>query len=131
MPTPSDDQARTPLGRRRFRPAHRPTAGPERGQASLELVAMLPLLIFGGLLVLQMGVAMWAVSSTNEAARQAARAYSLGADPAGAAEGSLPGGLDVEGLVASGPGHRVELTVAIPRLLPLPLPAVTRVVVMP
>ena len=103
----------------------------DRGQASLELVAMLPLLIFGGLLILQMGVAMWAVSSTNEAARQAARAFSLGADPMAAAEDSLPGKLDVADLVSSGPGHTVELTVEIPTLLPLDLPDVTRTVVMP
>jgi hypothetical protein len=103
----------------------------DRGQGRLELVAMLPLLIFGGLLVLQMGVAMWTVSSTNEATRQAARAFSLEGDPVEAAEGSLPGSLDVEDLVTSGPGHTVELTVEIPRLLPFDLPDVTRRVVMP
>ncbi len=103
----------------------------ERGQASLELVAMLPLLIFSGLLALQMGVAMWTISSTNEAARQAARAFSLGVDPTAAAEASLPGTLDVANLVASGPGHRVALTVRIPTVMVIDLPTVTRTVVMP
>lgn len=107
----------------------------DRGQASLELLGMIPLLFFAGFLVLQFGVAMWAITSTNEAARQAARAYSL--DGAGAArpaaEDSLPGSLKVASISTVGPDHGVRLSVDIPVVLPvkLSLGTVTREVVMP
>jgi hypothetical protein len=92
---------------------------------------MLPLLLFGGSLVLQAGATMWALSTTNEATRQAARAYSLGYDPRAAAEESLPGLLHVSAIHYFGPGHGVELTVDVPRVAPLPTFTITRKVLMP
>jgi TadE-like protein len=103
----------------------------ERGQASIELVALLPVLVLGGSFALQAGAAMWAASSTTEATREAARAFSLGRDPRAAAEASLPGGLHVSDLSTFGPGHGVRLTVVIPRVAPMPHLRVTRQVVMP
>ena len=71
------------------------------GSASVELVVMIPLLLFGGLVAFQLGVAAWTATSASEAARQAARAATL--SPSGnsqvaarnAAEDSLPSGLSV------------------------------------
>jgi hypothetical protein len=103
----------------------------DQGQASLELVGLLPVLIAAGLLALQAGAAMWTLSSTGEATREAARAYSLGRDPRAAAEASLPGSLHVSQLSTFGPGHGVRLTVEIPRVGPVPQLRVTREVVMP
>jgi hypothetical protein len=117
--------------------ARRHRRSDERGQSSVELIGMLPLLIFGGLLVLQVGAAFWTLNSTNEAAREAARAYSLNPDEGvgGArevAEKSLPGGLEVQDITDPGRGgHGIRLTVAIPRVLPLPLNPVVREVIMP
>jgi hypothetical protein len=109
----------------------------ESGQSALELIGMLPLLIFGSLLLLQVGAAFWALNSTNEAAREAARAYSL--DPNGGliharavANDALPGGLKVLDITDAGRGgHGIRLAVAIPRVLPLPLDPIVREVVMP
>jgi TadE-like protein len=109
----------------------------DRGQAALELIGMLPVLILGGLLVLQAGTAIWALSSTNEAARAAARAYSLDPDAGVAAARvvaaeSLPGALEVKDIEDAGRGgYGIRLTVEIPKILPLPLEPITREVVMP
>ena len=65
----------------------------EQGQASVELVALLPLLVAGTLALSQLvlaGHAAWAASS---AARAAARALAIGGDPALAARRALPGRL--------------------------------------
>ena len=103
----------------------------ERGQATLELLGLIPFLILVGLLAFQAGVAMWTVNSTAEATREAARAFSLDRDPRAAAAGALPGALKVGELSTFGPGHGVRLTVEIPRFAPLPHLHVTRQVVMP
>jgi hypothetical protein len=111
----------------------RPVRSPRRdqGSAGLELVGLLPVLLLTGMIALQAGVAMWTAASTSEAARSAARAYSLGRDPQSAAEGSLPGTIDVVGLALTGPGHGVRLTTEVPRVAPIPVIRVTREVVMP
>jgi TadE-like protein len=103
----------------------------DSGQASLELVGLIPLLLICLSFALQAGAVMWATSSTAEAARASARAYSLGQDPRVAAEGSLPGKLDVERLEYIGPGHGVRLTVEVPRISPLPTFKVKRQAVLP
>lgn len=101
----------------------------QRGSASLEAVALVPLMLLVGLFVLQLGVAGWAATQTEEAARQAARAHSLDRDPHAAAEDALPGALDVAHLSAS--GDEVTVRVEIPRVSPLPVFSVTRSVSMP
>ncbi|GLY13857.1 pilus assembly protein [Kineosporia rhizophila] len=105
--------------------------GGERGQSSLEIAVLLPIVLVVGLYVFQAAVAMWAMTSANEATRQAARAYSLGQDPASAAEAALPGALDVASVQTTGPGHGVRLTVQVPRVAPMPTFRITREVVMP
>jgi hypothetical protein len=103
----------------------------ERGQAALELVGLLPLLLLFGSFALQAGAAMWTASSVSEAARSSARAYSLGGDPVAAAGASLPGGLRVKALSYVGPGHGVRLSADVPRVSLLPTFTVTRQVVLP
>lgn len=79
----------------------------ERGQASVELLAMLPLLLIAALLVWQLLLAGYAVTSAENAARNASRAEALGDDGREVAEESLSFGLDkgakveIDGDVAS------------------------------
>lgn len=65
----------------------------ESGQASVELVALLPIVGVVLLVLWQAVVAGQAVWLSGGAARAAARAQAVGADPAGAARAVLPPGL--------------------------------------
>jgi hypothetical protein len=65
-------------------------AGGERGQASVELVALLPLIAVLGLVLWQAVVAGQAVWLAGSAARVAARAEAVGGDGDQAARGVLP-----------------------------------------
>jgi hypothetical protein len=114
----------------------------DRGVASIEVIALYPLLVLLGTFALQAGAAVWTVTLTTDAARTAARAASLDQDPAAAAEGALPGALDVAavrsfdpgvdgGVGQSAPAHGVSVTVRVPRVSPLPQFTVTRQAVMP
>ncbi len=93
----------------------------ERGSAALEFIATFPILLFAGLVALQLGLIGWATVSTNDAARAAARAAALGNDPQAAAQGALPGGLRVEQVTGgpSGQGYTYTVTVQTPRLIPM------------
>ncbi len=101
----------------------------ERGSVSLEVVVLVPIVILVALLTLQLGVAGWAASQTQEAARESARAQSLGRDPVAAAEGALPGSLRVQDIRTT--GDSVTLVVRVPRVSPLPTFTVERHVAMP
>lgn len=105
----------------------------ERGAAALEVAGVAPLVIFGALVALQFGVAGWTIVSTHEAARDGARAYSLGADPRAAAEGALPGIMTVGGDAGtvSGDGYTYSVTVKVPSVVKIDLGSVTRSVTMP
>lgn len=96
----------------------------ERGTVSIEVVALVPILVLVGMLTLQLGVAWWTGSQAQDAARQAARAQSLGDSPRDAAEGALPGALDVESISAGEDSVRIE--VEVPRVSFLPTITVTR-----
>ncbi|UDY23762.1 TadE/TadG family type IV pilus assembly protein [Nocardioides sp. Kera G14] len=100
-----------------------------RGSASIELVAMVPILLVVALVVLQLGVAAWTAAEAQEAARQAARAKSLGESASSAAEDALPGALSVASIGVS--GETVTLQVQVPRVSPLPVFTVTRDATMP
>lgn len=76
--------------------------GREAGVASIELLGMIPLVFLFAALGLQVGAFLWAVTNTNEAARQGARAQSLGQDGCGAANATLATSLDVISCNASG-----------------------------
>ncbi len=92
-------------------------AGDERGTASVELVAYLPVVVLAAVVATQLYVAAWTATSTTVAARAAARAHSLGRDPQSAAATALPRSLrdDLEEVAPVGGGWRVK--VKIPLLL--------------
>lgn len=90
----------------------------DRGVASLELLGMIPLALVFAILAVQVGAFMWAVTSTNDAVRQGARALTLGQDGCVAAEDVLSESLR-RGSVCSqsggmGSGSTVTLVVDIP-----------------
>jgi hypothetical protein len=94
-------------------PPPRPRAS---GQAAVELVALLPLIVLLALLAWQAVVFGQAVWLSGSAARAAARAAALGQDPAAAARAVLPRSLARGvGVDAGGDGSVV---------LRLPVPAV-------
>jgi hypothetical protein len=95
----------------------------QRGQSSVELLALLPALVLLGLLGWQLAVAGYAWTLAGGAARAGARAAVVGAPPSAAALAALPGrhaeGARV-GVLGDG---RVRVRVRVPRVLPLvPLP---------
>ena len=86
------------------------------GQASVELVALLPVLAAIALLAWQALVAGQAWSLAGAAAREAARADALGADPRAAAVAVLPRGLRRDLRVTAG-SDGVRVRVEVPRVL--------------
>jgi hypothetical protein len=88
----------------------------ERGQASVELVAILPALAVCVLIAAQAGAAGWALWSAGNAARAGARAEHVGGDGERAARRALPGRLREDATVTDEDGIRVR--VAVPSLLP-------------
>jgi hypothetical protein len=98
--------------------ARTPRSGSEQGQATVELVALLPLMAVLAGLVWQAIVAGQAVWLAGTAARAAARASAIGADAPAAARRVLPDRLE-RGLVvrraASGGG--VQVAIAIPAVV--------------
>lgn len=104
----------------------------DHGSASIELVGLLPVVVLTCLALMQGAAAVYATQAASDAARQAARAYSLDRDAGAAARASLPSGLDLAGEPQRyGPGHGVRVTVRIPRLVPLGPATVTREAQMP
>jgi pilus assembly protein CpaE len=96
----------------------------ERGQASVELVAVLPALVVCVLIAGQAVAAGWALWTAGNAARAGARAEHVGSDGEEVARRALPGNLGRGAEVRSRDGVRVRVDV--PRLVPgAELPAVT------
>src|SRR4051812_19637670 len=94
----------------------------EHGQAGIELLAILPLLILLAAVGLQALAWARAGVAAQEAAGAGARALTRGDDPAAAARAALPAGLRVRARVAvTAPNVHVRVVVA--SLLPF-LPAV-------
>ena len=89
---------------------------PTRGQASVELVAVLPALAICVLIAAQAVAAGWALWSAGNAARAGARAEHVGGDGEAVAKHALPGRLRSGAEVGADDGVRVEVTV--PSLLP-------------
>jgi len=90
----------------------------ERGQATVELVALLPLVAVLAVLLWQAIVAGQAVWFAGSAARAAARASAIGSDAGDAARRVLPSrlehGLKVE---RSGDDEGVRVAIAIPSVI--------------
>lgn len=94
------------------RPTHR-----ERGQASVETVALVPALVILTLALWQAVMAGWALVSAESAARAAARAALAGGPARGAALAALPHGMRSSALVRITSGA-VTVRVRIPAVLP-------------
>jgi hypothetical protein len=94
-----------------------PAGRGEDGQASVELAALLPLVVLLAMLLWQAVVAGQALWLSGAAARAAARAAAVGADAEAAARGALPPrleqGLRVRAVGADG----VRVAVRIPSVL--------------
>jgi pilus assembly protein CpaE len=88
----------------------------DAGQASVELVAVIPALIVCALVAAQLGLAGQALWSAGAAARAGARAEHVGDDGVAAATRALPGALRDGARVSAGPPVRVR--VRVPSLIP-------------
>lgn len=88
----------------------------QAGQASAELVAVIPILIVVVALAGQLAVVGYSLWSAASAARAGARAAAVGGDPQRAARSALPGFL-ADGAEVDDAGP-VEVRVRAPALLP-------------
>jgi pilus assembly protein CpaE len=91
----------------------------ERGQASVELVAVLPFLLLVGAVVWQLVLAGHAAWTGANAARAAARAEAVGRDREAAARSVLPGYLEHGLTVERERSGAVRVGVRVPVLLGL------------
>lgn len=100
----------------------------ERGQASAELVAVVPMLVASVLVAAQLAAAGWSLWSAASAARAGARSAHVGGDAERVALGALPEPLREDADVEQEGSFRVR--VSVPRLMPglprLPLSAAAR-----
>jgi hypothetical protein len=90
-----------------------PVARDAGGQASVELVALLPVVGLVVLALAQAVLAGQAVWSSAGAARAAARAQAIGGDPLAAARGAVPGALRA-GIRVSAAGAGVHVRIPVP-----------------
>jgi hypothetical protein len=88
----------------------------ERGQASAELVAVIPALLLAVLVAAQLGLVGWALWSAGSAARAGARAAHVGGDAESAARSALPTHLR-RGVRITDEGE-VGVQVRVPTLVP-------------
>lgn len=88
----------------------------ERGQASVELVGVLPFCAFVCAVVWQLALAGHAAWAVGSAARAAARAEAVGGDPSLAARSALSPSLERGLRVSAGDGGRVRVTVRVPAI---------------
>lgn len=96
-----------------------PLLGRERGQSSVELVALLPILAVLLLGLIQASLAGFAAWSVATAARAGARAVAVGKDPRPAVRGAAPIGGAGARIERRGDTLRVHLP--IPAVLPVSL----------
>jgi hypothetical protein len=89
----------------------------QRGQASVELVSMLSLLLVVAFGVWQVLLGGWAATSASNAARTGARVASRGGNGASAAKGALSSPLRDHAKVSSG-GETTTVKVRVPILIP-------------
>ncbi|MGH3355960.1 MAG: TadE/TadG family type IV pilus assembly protein [Nocardioidaceae bacterium] len=89
----------------------------EGGSTALEMVGLIPIVLVLIMALLQAGFSLYGISATQTAARQAARAASLGDSPEAAADTALPGWLDPT-VAMVGPGNGVRVSVNLPDVVP-------------
>jgi len=88
----------------------------QKGQAAVELIAVIPVLLTVALLVAQLAIAGHALWSAGDAARAGARAAHVGDDAESAAVRALPFWLD--GAAEIGTSGAIQVRVAAPALIP-------------
>jgi hypothetical protein len=93
------------------------TGAGQRGQATVELVGVLPLVVLVAVAAWQAAVAGQALWMAGTAARAAARAAALGNDPVPAARGVLPPRLEDGLRVARRDDGGVRITLRIPAVV--------------
>lgn len=100
-------------------------AGDEDGQASVELVAAIPLVLVVTLIVAQLAVAGYGLWSAGVAARAGARAGYVGGDAKAAARRSLPSALRRAASIkdSNGLSVRVEAPALLPGIPSVPVTA--------
>lgn len=91
----------------------------ERGQASVELVAIVPFALLAGLIVFQLALAGHAAWMSANAARVAARAETVGKNGEQAARSALPGYLERGLQIERAEGSRVTVRVRVPYVVPI------------
>jgi hypothetical protein len=103
-------------------PAHHfvTRAGAQDGQATVELVALLPCVAALLLALWQLALAGHAAWAATAAARAAARAHAVGADPRRAARDHLPARLERGLEVATTSGGDARIAIRIPTLPGIP-----------
>lgn len=89
----------------------------ERGQASVELLGMLPFLLLAAVLVWQLLLVGYAVTSAENAARAASRVEARGGDGAKAAKRVVGGPLR-KGIKTTIDGQKAVVSVRVPLLVP-------------
>ncbi len=89
----------------------------QEGQASVELLGMLPWLLLAALGIWQLLLAASTATSTVAAARNGSRVEGLGGDGVRAALRSLPA-MDRPGATAKADGDRVTIHVQVPIIFP-------------
>jgi len=97
----------------------------QSGQASAELIAIVPALLIGVLVAAQIGLVGWALWSAGTAARAGARAAHVGGDVEAAARSALPSPFRAGAKVTDedGVGVRVRIPALLPGLPSIPLEA--------
>jgi Na+-transporting methylmalonyl-CoA/oxaloacetate decarboxylase gamma subunit len=105
----------------------------DRGQGTIEFMAMVPLVLAVLVCALQVMAQAYTAHAASQAARDGARAFSLGQSAAAAVSASLPGNVELLNLRAGGPDHTVEVVVQPPiRMIPFVTDyTITRSVTMP
>ena len=99
------------------RSRHRAWLGSEEGQASVELVAVLPVVLLIGAVLWQLAITGHAAWMSAHAARAAARAEAVGRDGRLAARSALPAALERGMRVDRRATGRVTVKVRVPLLL--------------
>lgn len=94
--------------------SRRPRAAAEAGQATVELVAMMPLVALLAMVLWQAAVAGQAIWLAGSAARAAARAQAVGGAPADAARSVLPTRLERGLKVITARDGSVSLSLGVP-----------------
>jgi TadE-like protein len=89
----------------------------QRGQASIETVALLPVLLLAAVACWQAVLVGWTAVSAAHAARAAARAELVGDPPQPAAMAALPDSMRA-GLAVRSDGRAVHVHVRVPAVIP-------------